>query len=93
MRFVRLNHKVLSAAWDVERQVYDITVQDLATGIRTSSTAEIIISAAGIFHAPKLPDIPGLSTFEGRVFHTAEWDKDLDMRGKSMAVIGNGATA
>ena len=52
-----------------------------------------MFSAIGIFNPMKLPDIPGLDQFEGPAFHTAQWPADLDLTGKRVAIIGNGASA
>ena len=41
-----------------------------------------VIAATGILHHPKYPDIDGLDTFEGPMFHTARWDHDIDIAGK-----------
>ena len=40
-----------------------------------------------------IPDIPGLDTFAGTVFHSATWDHDYDLTGRNVAVIGTGASA
>ena len=37
--------------------------------------------------------IPGLDTFPGKVFHSARWDHDYDLRGKRVAMVGTGASA
>ena len=39
------------------------------------------------------PDIPGLDRFAGPRSHTAAWPEDLDLTGKRVAMIGNGASA
>lgn len=41
---------------------------------------------------PKWPDIPGLDKFQGKILHSAVWDKSYDYRGKRVAVLGNGAS-
>lgn len=50
----------------------------------------MLVSAVGGYTNPKLPSIPGLDSFQGPVVHTARWDKDYDLRGLNVAVIGNG---
>jgi cation diffusion facilitator CzcD-associated flavoprotein CzcO len=60
---------------------------------RGEFTARFLLSATGGLTQPKPPDIPGLSDFRGRVFHTARWDHDYDLAGKRVAVIGTGASA
>ena len=42
---------------------------------------------------PKLPEIEGIETFQGEVFHSARWNHDVDLTGKRVAVIGTGASA
>ncbi|MBD8088366.1 NAD(P)/FAD-dependent oxidoreductase, partial [Limosilactobacillus sp. c11Ua_112_M] len=35
----------------------------------------------------------GLENFQGKVFHSQQWDHDYDLKGKRVAVIGTGASA
>ncbi|CAK9106451.1 Baeyer-Villiger monooxygenase (BVMO) [Durusdinium trenchii] len=53
-----------------------------------------LVFANGPLSRPQRPDIPGLEdVFEGRVWHTAEWDNKVSLKGKRVAVIGTGASA
>jgi cation diffusion facilitator CzcD-associated flavoprotein CzcO len=54
--------------------------------------ADFLVSASGILHHPRYPDIAGLDTFAGAVFHSARWDHDVPLEGKRVAVIGTGST-
>jgi cation diffusion facilitator CzcD-associated flavoprotein CzcO len=56
-------------------------------------TADVVVSASGPLSDPKVPELPGLADFPGRVFHSARWDHDFDLRGKRVAVVGTGASA
>ena len=56
-------------------------------------SADILISAVGLLNVPKLPAIAGLDSFEGPCFHTAHWPADIDLRGKRVGIIGNGASS
>jgi len=58
-----------------------------------SLTADVLVSGAGALSDPKLPDIDGLDSFDGEVFHSSQWRHDLDLTGKRVAVIGTGASA
>ena len=51
-----------------------------------------VIAATGILHHPKYPDIEGLETFEGPMFHTARWDHDVEIKDKKMGLIGTGSS-
>lgn len=73
---------------------------DEATGswhVRTSGgeriEARALMLGNGALHIPSLPDIPGLASFEGTTFHSAQWNHDYDLAGKRVAVIGTGASA
>jgi len=51
-----------------------------------------VLAATGILHHPKLPDIEGLETFAGTLFHSARWDHDVPLDGRRVGVIGNGSS-
>ena len=55
--------------------------------------ADFVVSATGILHHPAKPNIPGLESFKGACFHTAEWDHSVDLKDKRVGVIGTGSTA
>lgn len=66
--------------------------------------ARFVVMAGGPLNRPKLPGIPGLQDFKGKVFHSARWDYDytggswekpvLDkLKDKRVAIVGTGATA
>ena len=54
---------------------------------------DVVITAVGAFTTPKWPPIPGLRDFDGPVLHTSQWDPSVELAGKRVAVIGNGASA
>ena len=53
----------------------------------------VVITAVGQLSRPRLPDIKGIETFEGKSFHSAQWDHSIELKGKRVAVIGTGASA
>jgi len=84
---IRFNSEVKMMTWDAERLRWDIET----TG--GSYSADLVVSATGPLSDPKVPDIPGLDSFPGKVFHSARWDHDYDLRGKRVAMVGTGASA
>ncbi|MCI0384546.1 NAD(P)/FAD-dependent oxidoreductase [Streptomyces sp. CNQ085] len=84
---IRFDSEVLSARWDTGALRWEIE-----TGHGTL-TADMLVSATGPLSDPKIPDIPGLGGFTGKVFHTARWDHGYDLRGKRVAMVGTGASA
>lgn len=55
--------------------------------------ADAVVIATGQLHRPAVPRIDGIESFEGPAFHSAEWDHELDLTGKRVAVIGTGASS
>ena len=84
---IRFNENVLAADWDDEEGVW--FVRTTAGSYR----ARVLVSAAGHLSDPAYPDIPGLDSFAGDLFHSAEWDHDVPTEGKRIGVIGTGASA
>jgi 4-hydroxyacetophenone monooxygenase len=84
---------------EVESAVYDEVAQRWTVTARGSGGAvdeypgTAVISGVGLFNKPKVPEIPGMETFRGPSFHTANWPEDLDLTGKRVAIVGTGASA
>jgi cyclohexanone monooxygenase len=83
----RFGVTVEDISWDEEDQVWEV-----ATDAGTV-TADFVLSGAGGLSEPKLPEIIGIDSFEGEVFHSARWNHDYDLAGKRVAVIGTGASS
>ncbi|MFI8996111.1 flavin-containing monooxygenase [Streptomyces sp. NPDC053542] len=84
---IRFNAEVRSARWNTDELYWEI---ETAQG---ALTADMLVSATGPLSDPQIPDVPGLDGFQGKVFHSARWDHDYDLRGKRVAMIGTGASA
>eukprot|EP00924_Labyrinthula_sp_SR-Ha-C_P005785 maker-scaffold_14-snap-gene-5.57-mRNA-1 protein AED:0.19 eAED:0.26 QI:0/0/0/0.5/1/1/2/0/565 len=52
-----------------------------------------LVSAVGQLSTPKYLDIPGINKFEGKVIHTAVWEKDVDLEKKKVIGVGTGCSA
>jgi len=79
--------ELVQAVWDDDAQVWRC---------RTTSgdvVARTLITGTGGLSEPRLPDIDGIGTFGGVLFHSARWNHDVDLAGKRVAVIGTGASA
>jgi len=54
---------------------------------------DVVINAMGNQHTPLYPEIPGLDQFEGPSWHSTEWNHDVPLEGKRIALIGSAAAA
>jgi cation diffusion facilitator CzcD-associated flavoprotein CzcO len=93
-----LQTEVTEMRWDV-----DISRWIISTNRGDTMKARFICMSNGWLQKPKLPAIPGISTFQGHIFHTSRWDFEYtggDSEGgltglsdKRVGIIGTGATA
>jgi cation diffusion facilitator CzcD-associated flavoprotein CzcO len=84
---IHFGTEVKNARWNDDTQRWHL---DTSGG---EYTARVLVAGAGPLHEPNLPDVPGLDSFEGNVFHSARWDHDYDLTGKKVAVVGTGSSA
>jgi cation diffusion facilitator CzcD-associated flavoprotein CzcO len=84
---IRSRHEVRAAAWD------EATCRWRLTTTQGDFTGDILILGQGPLSEPATPAIPGIESFAGTLFHSAQWDHDHDLRGERVAVIGTGASA
>jgi cation diffusion facilitator CzcD-associated flavoprotein CzcO len=84
---IRYRHEVLAATWENEAQRWRVETT------QGTWTADVLVSGAGALSEPSIPPLPGLDSFEGAAFHSAQWDHDCDLAGRDVAVIGTGASA
>ncbi|WP_166875170.1 NAD(P)/FAD-dependent oxidoreductase [Salinibacterium sp. ZJ450] len=80
-------------AWD-EAEAEWVLSTDRGDQIR----AKYLILSTGDQHKPRLPAVPGILSFAGKMFHTSRWDREYagddlsGLAGKRVGVIGTGAT-
>ncbi|RCG30610.1 NAD(P)/FAD-dependent oxidoreductase [Sphaerisporangium album] len=85
---LRLGAEVTAAVFDEAVNRWRLTV---AGG--EERLFDVVVSGVGQLNRPRLPDIPGLSTFAGTSFHSARWNHAHDLAGRRVAVVGNGSSA
>ncbi|MCG7592519.1 NAD(P)/FAD-dependent oxidoreductase [Mycobacterium sp. PSTR-4-N] len=91
-RNIRFGTEVEALHWDEQQQHWEIHIRR-ADGTVDVDHARVVVTAAGYLNRPRFPDITGRETFDGISIHSAQWDSDLDLTGKKVAIIGAGCTA
>ncbi len=87
-RHMRFNTEVAKASFDEAQGAWKITLTNDETIF-----ARVLITATGQLNQPAYPKMPGIDDFKGAHFHSARWDHSVDLKGKTVAVIGTGASA
>ncbi|MFT4187820.1 MAG: NAD(P)/FAD-dependent oxidoreductase [Aeromicrobium sp.] len=85
---MRFGVTVENAAWDEQTRSWAVTD---STGAVTRG--RLLLTATGFLSQPRLPDVPGVESFAGKVIHTARWDDAHRLTGEDVAIIGTGATS
>ena len=87
-RDIRFNTRVLAADFD------DGTSQwTLQTDRHGTVTAPYCIMATGNLSTPRVPDFPGLESYQGKWYHTGLWPHEgVDFTGLRVAVVGTGSS-
>jgi len=85
---IRFGTEVAGAAYDGDEGCWTVTNAD-----GSSRRARILILATGQLSRPAIPRIEGAEQFQGPVFHSAQWDETVGVKGKRVAIIGNGPSS
>jgi cation diffusion facilitator CzcD-associated flavoprotein CzcO len=85
--------EVIGATWNEKKWVWQVELRTLETGHTFIREAEILVSCVGTISIPADINIPNHKNFNGTIWHSARWNHKYDLKGKTVAVIGNGCSA
>jgi 4-hydroxyacetophenone monooxygenase len=88
---IRLNTEVLGGEYKEDQGNWVLTLKK-ADGSIEEISVQSLISAVGQLNRPNYPDVEDLDAFEGQAWHTSRWNKEVDLKGKRVGVIGTGAS-
>lgn len=106
-QYITTCRKVVGARWSEDKQKWLVSskqtdgrrnavssqgITDGEVGDEIVEECDVFINASGFFNHWRWPDTPGRQTFKGIMAHSADYDPSLDLRGKRVAVIGNGSS-
>ncbi|MEU3270547.1 NAD(P)/FAD-dependent oxidoreductase [Saccharomonospora sp. NPDC006951] len=85
---IQLRSRVRSAVWDEDSGKWTVNLEDGRT-----LTGTYLLSGMGVLSQPVYPAIPGIESFTGESYHTADWPREgADLSGKRVGLIGLGAS-
>ena len=89
---IRFNTQVKRAVFNENSSLWEVTLE-AEDGEHEVLEVNALISAVGQLNRPMTPDIQGIDTFKGVLFHSGHWEHEHDLAGKRIAVIGTGPSA
>jgi cation diffusion facilitator CzcD-associated flavoprotein CzcO len=94
-KHIRYGHRIVSARWSNEENLWTIDGETTANGEPVRFTANFLWMCQGYYRHSEgyTPEWRGMSDFTGQIIHPQTWPDDLDYKGKRVVVIGSGATA
>jgi cation diffusion facilitator CzcD-associated flavoprotein CzcO len=94
-KHIRYKHKIVSASWSSETNLWTIDAIRTDSGEAAIFTANFLWMCQGYYRHSEgyTPDWKGMERFKGRVVHPQRWPEDVELQGKKVVVIGSGATA
>ncbi|KAL4939426.1 hypothetical protein BDV06DRAFT_214310 [Aspergillus oleicola] len=90
---LRCGVEVVEATWSEEDQLWRVHLRDVQTKHTFWREAEMLVSGVGTLSQHKGCDIPNWEFFKGAMWHSARWNNEYDLTGKTVAVVGNGCSA
>ena len=93
-RHIRFGHKVKAADWDSASARWTVTTVQ-TDGSAGHFTCNFLYMCSGYYSYSQgyKPEWPGEADFAGQVIQPQFWPEGLDYTGKTVVVIGSGATA
>ncbi|KIX09971.1 uncharacterized protein Z518_01052 [Rhinocladiella mackenziei CBS 650.93] len=91
-KYIQFARRVKDVSWSDENSEWTITGVNPKDDQPFEENADFVLPAIGRFNDWRLPNYPGVSEYKGHLCHTSHWDPSFDATGKTVAIIGNGAS-
>jgi len=87
-KFLHFSHDVSKCEWNGSEWI--VSGKDLNKDSVFTFKARFLFMCTGILRDQRFPNVRG--KFDGKSFHTSQWDSSVDLKGKSVCVVGTGAS-
>lgn len=86
--YIQYGSEVMGGNFNQENGEWQVLLKD-----KPAIKARFWVNGMGPLNRAVYPEIPGLQDFEGKMFHSSNWDHKYDIRHKKVAVVGTGASS
>ncbi|KAM0198861.1 hypothetical protein ACHAQI_012272 [Fusarium lateritium] len=81
------NSRVIDAKFDPGMKAWVLCTEN-----RLVARSRYVVFATGTTNKPYIPDFSGKENFLGSIIHPAAWPSKLDLKGKKVGLVGQGAS-
>ncbi|GAB1202678.1 Flavin-containing monooxygenase ustF2 [Aspergillus pseudonomiae] len=85
------------AEWKITWSTPQVGMQSETSEFEQVSRFDVVVVASGHYHAPRVPDIPGLSDtkrkYGSRILHSKQYRRPESFRNKNILMIGGGVSS
>ena len=90
---IQFGTRLTTGRYDEAAHGWVIETENSETGRSETVRARFLITGVGNTSTPASPNLPGLESFAGKVYHTALWPHEkVDFTGQRVALIGTGSS-
>lgn len=86
--YCQFNSEVVHTEYHEKDCVWHVALKD-----GRQLNCQYLVFASGPLHVPQIPHIKGIEKFQGKVFHSSQWDHQYNLNSKVVASIGTGGSA
>jgi cation diffusion facilitator CzcD-associated flavoprotein CzcO len=92
---IRYRHRIATAQWSSAENLWTIEAMRTDIGETVRFTANFLWMCQGYYRQKHgyTPEWEGMAAYQGVIAHPEDWPENLDYKGKTVVVIGSGATA
>lgn len=83
----------LKGVCDDQKEGWLLTVEDLATGLKSEEHYDKVIVSVGRQRVPYMPNIDGADDFRGQIIHSGHFKQPNDFRDQDVLILGFASTA
>ncbi len=78
---------------EVRRCAFEDGRWQITAGDGSTDVADFVIAATGVLHHPAYPEIAGLESFDGAVFHSSRWNHEVPLKDRRVGIVGTGSSS
>ena len=86
---IHFNHVVRSVTFNEITNTFTIVVKDLDSNkVLPAQIFDYVIVATGHFSTPRVPSLPGIDSFPGRIIHSHDFREAKEFNGMRLLIVG-----